>query len=243
MLSDNSAKRVREISYQDEVERAVFCRDAGQLFVAAALYREALTQVPEFTYYKALERMVERRKLIRLARGVYIRPDAALGEKEIAEEIVRYYTACREGKFSGFSAGGYLLEKYDILAAPDTECLVYTTLIPEKRRKIQDIVLVRYPSALSGEQLRYAEFMELAALCEAYAGHSDFDASNFGAYVRGFAENYDDAGMLWSLRQKEYPKHTVAFAQQLLHGAGCETGISALLPGTSKYRLPKIETA
>lgn len=243
MLLDNFAKRVREISYQDEVERAVFGKDAGQLFVAAVLYREALTQIPEFTYYKALERMVERRKLIRLAKGVYIRPDAALGGKEISQEIVRYYTACREERFSGFLAGGYLLEKYDILTASDAECVIYTTLIPERHRKIQDITLVRYPLALSAEQIRYAEFIEMAALYESFAAREDFDTSNFLSYVRTFAKDYDDASMRWGLCQKEYPKHTVAFVEQLLRAAGCETSISGLLPGTSKYKLPKIETA
>lgn len=243
LFLDDFAKRVREISYQDEVESAVFGREAGRLFVAAVLYREALTQIPEFTYYKALERMVERRKLIRLAKGIYIRPDTALGVKEIAQEIIRYYTACRKEKFSGFLAGGYLFEKYDILTASDTECVIYTTLIPEQRRKIQDIQLIRYPLELSEEQIRYAEFVEMAALYEVYALRGDFDTLSFLTYVRGFAKDYDDASMRWTLSQKEYPKHTIAFAERLLREAGCETSLSTLLPGTSKYKLPKIETA
>lgn len=235
---------MRKISYQDEVEQAVFRAGTGKLLVASRLYSRFLTEIPEFTYYKALERMVNRRKLLRLAKGIYMRADTDTGQEEIEREIIRYYTAKNGRNYSGFCGGGCLFEKYGLIDSDGKEeKILYTVLIQEKRRKIRDILLIRYPSLMDERQVYYMEMLELVAGYESYQKRGDFKKECFCRLMQEFAKTYDDALMVRLLKKKQYPKHTIAFLNFLLREYGCDTSLESFLAGTSKYRIPQIEIA
>ena len=234
-------ERVRKISYQDQVEQAVCRKRAGRILIAASMYQESLREIPEFTYYKALERMVTRRKLIRLSRGIYIRPELSIGQDKIADEIIRYYTEPCGKKCWGVCSGDYLLEKYGLMREPrhsEKEAFILTARISEQRKCIQGITLKRLPFLPHMEEVPYLEWMELVERYDVYRGWEQFDTEAFTAFVEEIAGHYADAGLVSVLEQYHYPKRVIALAEKLLTDAGCDTSLRRFLPGTSKYRIP-----
>lgn len=244
--SSSSVKGVRVISYQDQVEQAVFHEKPGRLLVAASLYRGDLTEVPEFTYYKALERMVSRRKLLRLSRGVYIRPEMQLGAADITNEIIRYYTEQTGKVFWGFRGGEYLLAQYGLAGMTDNKeakVIIHTSRIAGQKRNVQNITLMRLPMKPGALQIAHLEFMELLTDYENYSNRDDFAPGAFAKYLSCFAEEYDDRVMADILKQCHYPKRIIAFADELLQSRGCRTSLAGYLAGTSRYRIPSWDAA
>lgn len=254
---------MKNISYQDEVEKAVCCEDTGRVFAASAIYHNKLERIPEFTYYKALERMVNRNKLIRLAKGLYLRPDYDTGEGRITEELIRYYTAAEKNTFYGFQAGNYLLDKYNLLNAEkkkdltdhaekqklqqkafiseSTEQVIYTSRISQRSRRVQKLLLLRLPDRIQQQQLPYYELLELLNMYEECQNRDDFSRTVFEQLLHRFAAQYDDRRMTEILRQQSYPKRLIAFMREVLQQQGCENSLNQFLAGTSRYRIPNID--
>ncbi len=203
-----------------------------------------LSDIPEFTYYKALERMVERNKLLRLTKGIYFRGTMRTGEAEIRKEIIRYYTEAEGKLYNGVQVGGHLLEKYDLLGKTDSvyckeECIrIYTARINEQRKKICGIELLHLPCRLDELQCRYLELLEILQHYE--AAPQEMDAVELLHYIEGIAGSYKDQVMVKLLQKKPYPKHTIAFMKHLLEQQGCENGLGVFLAGTSRYRIPEL---
>ncbi len=254
-----------EISYQDEVEQVIYRCSEERVIVAQAVYREQLTDVPEFTYYKALERMVERHKLLRLTKGIYFRGSIRTGKAEIHEEIIRYYTEAKGRFYTGVQVGKHLLEKYGLLRRDSVEVCaaardridssaedfaeegtyqrednirIYTTRISEQKKKICGIELLHLPCRLDREQCRYLELLEILQYYE--SSPQEIEAEELLMYVEKFAQDYEDRVMTGLLRKKLYPKHTIAFLKHLLEQQGCENGLDEFLAGTSRYRIPEL---
>lgn len=212
--------------------------------MAQSVYRESLKDIPEFTYYKALERMVERNKLLRLTKGIYLRSSYQTGEAEIVQEIIRYYTAAAGKYVAGVQTGAYLLEKYGLrcaAAAGETqEVRIYTSRIAEQRKTVSGVALKKLPCRLDKVQKSHLEAMEILSYYEVEEKRAGFDMAKLQEYLAGFAAEYEDAVMVDLLKKKPYPKHTIAFLKQVLEREGIENRLGEFLAGTSRYRIPEL---
>ncbi|MBQ9120056.1 MAG: hypothetical protein IJY09_08415 [Lachnospiraceae bacterium] len=217
----------------------------GQLIVAQQLYRERLNAIPEFTFYKALERMVQRRKLLRVTKGIYLRGGMHTDAAEIRQEIIRYYTA-ESGRYcAGVQCGGWLLQKYGLLQEdmPEQqtpELRIYTSRITEQKRMVAGVELRNLPCRLDKLQCAHLEALEILTYYEEEENQKYIPKERLQDYLKAFAEQYDDRIMVDLLKKKPYPKHTIAFMRQVLIQQGVENRLGEFLAGTSRYRIPKL---
>ena len=95
--------------YTEQVKGVISGMTFNALFYAKALWEAKLTDIPEKTYYKVLERLVNSEELVHLTKGLYYRPYKEDGKivPISREEILSYYTE----DFGGVVIGEVLYEK------------------------------------------------------------------------------------------------------------------------------------
>lgn len=232
---------MRKISYQDEVEQAVWKIGTGKLIVAATLYRDELKSIPELTFYKSLERMVERSKLNRLSRGLYYRAGVTDGEQEIINEIIRFYIGGKESSINGFWGGEYALVDLGILSANKEQRVIYSNRMTQKRKSVCGFDIISYPFHITADQLPYAKLVEVVDQLEKYCDRSDFNRSALEQFVNGIWNGYNDERMINALERRHIPQRKLAFLVKLIEESGNMTKLRERLPGTSRYRILTLE--
>lgn len=235
---------MKKISYQDEVEKAVYQAGAGRLIVAATLYQTQLSHIPEFTYYKALERMVERNRLMRITKGIYLRSTVYTGVEAIKKEIITYFTE-ENAKKGGVFLGEALLAEKQLykkqVAVTQTESVgILTNYLRDGSKKIASVHLASYPGKMGKEEKKHLEAIEILRCYEDKNLQGQIDVSALLSYLSRFTKEYNDDVMREIFRLRSYPKHTIAFLKQCLNQHGVDNTLKELLSGTSRYRIPEI---
>jgi len=226
------------MNYNSEVMKQINLFEPNEIIVSRKLYREKLSLVPELTFFKVLERMVKDNKLTRISKGIYCRPKASrFGViKSSEKEIVEYYIG--ENNKSGLVIGYSLYNKYGLTTQISKKIELYSNLIPEQKKVIQNILINCANIVFTDSVVKAIEAFEIL---QNYNEIEDLNNAKLREYFKGFVQNYDDTAANQVLTHMHYKKRTIAFLENILEYYKIENTLYNYLSRTSVYKIPKME--
>ncbi len=226
------------MNYNSAVTKEINQFAPNEIIVARKLYQEKLSFVPEATYFKVLERIMKDNKLARISKGVYCRPKATrfgvvAGNES---ETIRHYIG--EGNKFGMVVGYKLYNKYGLTTQISRTTEIYSSLISEKKKVIENITIKQINLPLDQSKIRVIEALEIM---QNYKKIEDINSAGFKTYLKMFASRYNNMAALEVLNKMNYQKRTIAFMQMVLAYFGVSNTLSMFLAATSNYKTPKME--
>ena len=226
------------MNYNSEVLKQINLFEPNEIIVSRKLYSEKLRSVPELTFFKVLERMVKDHKLTRISKGIYCRPKetrfGVIGSRE--KEIVEYYTG-GNNQF-GMVIGYKLYNRYGISTQISKRTELYSSLIPENKKVIQNISINRANIVFSTSVIEAIETFEIL---QNYNKIEDLNHKNLRAYLKHYARHYDDNAANQVLAHMHYKKKTIAFLEKVLENYGVDNTLHYYLSKASVYKMPPME--
>lgn len=226
------------MNYNSEVLKQINLFEPNEIIVSRKLYREKLLSVPELTFFKVLERMVKDSKLTRISKGIYCRPKAsrfgAINSSE--KEIIEYYIG--EKNKSGLVIGYLLYNRYGLTTQISKKMELYSNLIPEQKKVIQNIFINRANIIFTDSVVKAIEAFEIL---QNYNEIEDINSAKLREYLKGFVQNYNDTATNQVLTHMHYKKRTIAFLEKILEYYKVENTLYKYLSRTSVYKIPRME--
>jgi len=127
------------MNYNSEIEKRIERFNPNEIIVARKLYSEELSDIPEATFFKVLERMIKQNTLVRISKGVYCRPKKTrFGVITTNEsEIIRYFTG---NSNNGMVIGYRLYNRIGLTTQVPKTAEIYSNLVSEDK-KLSEIFL------------------------------------------------------------------------------------------------------
>lgn len=226
------------MNYNSEVLKQINLFEPNQIIVSRKLYREKLLSVPELTFFKVLERMVKDNRLTRISKGIYCRPkESRFGILKSSEkEIIKYYTG--ENNEFGMVIGYKLYNKYGISTQISKRTELYSNLISENKKVVQNVLINRANIEFSSSIIKAIEALEIL---QNYDEIEEIDNAMLKLYLEGYVHNYNDTSVNQVLTKMHYMKRTIAFLEKILEYYSVENSLHHYLSKTSVYKVPTME--
>jgi len=223
--------------YTEQVRCAVWKMPCNSLFYANLLWESELTSVPERTYYKILERLVIQGELVHLTKGMYYRPYKNNGKiiPISTEDILSYYTE----NSTGVIVGDWLYEKAGIIEAKSDTVEVLSNKLTDNQKKIGNVAVRKVDMVLNEGTIAVIETMEIL---QNYQKLENPRNGRLLAYMKRFAESYDEETTEYVLTNRKYKKSSIAFLHQILEWYAVKNSLDKNhLSPLSTYKVPQID--
>ncbi|MHB1483963.1 MAG: DUF6088 family protein [Saccharofermentanales bacterium] len=226
------------MNFTSIIQKQICLLKPGELFIARNLYKEKLSYIPEFTFYKVLERMVKNNKIARIAKGIYSIPVISrFGASKVDEkEIIKYYTGKEKQK--GLLIGYSLYNKYGISTQISKNIEIYSNLMEGQKKSIQNITIKKVNIKLTESIIQAIEALEIL---QNYGKIEDASAAKLLEFIQKFTVKYDDITMNRILHSINYKKRTIAFLEMILKHYEIYNTLNKYLHKTSLYKIPTME--
>lgn len=223
-------------SYSKQVRDTIEKISHNKIFVANEIKSAHLSDVPETTYYKVLERMVRDKEIVHLTKGLYYRPTkGAEGTMSINEEqIVEHYVSGNKG----IIVGKKLYAQKEIISEVIESTQILSNNLQEEKKHIGTVEVQKLNLNLDNHTIPVLETLEIL---QDYHKTEHIDKNRFLAYMKGFAEKYSDEAACYVIENRKYKKSTIAFLERLLAWYGIENSLRQYLSPLSEYKVPTIE--
>lgn len=223
-------------SYVEQVKQIVEQIPCNTIFVASELKSKKLSEIPENTYYKSIERLVKEGVIIHLTKGLYYRPERFKGNNvPISEEcIVEYYVS----RNSGIVVGEQMFNQKGIVPQKTDDIKILSSNLKEEKKHIGNIEVQKIDVTLDENTIPVIETLEIL---QNYNKLQNMNKNRFLTYMRNFTEKYSDETTKYVLENRKYKKSTIAFLERMLTWYGIENSLNQYLSPLSEYKIPTIE--
>lgn len=206
-----------------------------ELIYANQLFLNELSNIPEYTYYKILERMVKNKELARIAKGLYVIPkQTEFGIITYNEQkILNYYLENNNGLYKGY----YLFNHLGLTTQISKNIELYSTNLNQETKRINNIRIQKINIELNEENKSLIELLEVL---ENYNKIEDLNQKKFFSYIKGSVKFYNESNLKNILRNEKYKKSTLAFLEVILNKYNVKNTLNLYLNRTSKYKIPNV---
>ena len=222
--------------YSEQVRAIIEQIPCNSIFVASELRNDKLSDIPEQTYYKVLERLVKQNIIVHLTKGLYYR--AVRNEKCIIpinqEDIIQHYLSEKSGVIIG---KGVLSQKGMISNNPE-DVKILSSNLKEEKKHIGKIAVQKSTIVLDDKTIPVVETLEIL---QHYNQAEDIDKHCFLSYMKKFSNQYSDDMARYVIENRKYKKSTIAFLERMLTWYGVENSLNQYLSGLSEYKIPTIQ--
>lgn len=224
------------MNFTSEIRETIKKMPKNELFFAKEFYQEKFSTIPEITYYKVLERLVEQKELAKTSKGVYYVPEITrFGLTEPGnEKIIDYFT---QGK-AGMTVGYDLYNRLKLTTQIGKNYEVLSNLLNAKTKNITE-VFIEYLDLIFDEETK--KTIEILEVLEHYFEIEDLNHRAFKTFLSSYFKEYDEKILEEVLNKKRYKKRTIAFLSAVLDEKGINNSLKKFLSGTSKYKIPNQE--
>lgn len=205
----------------------------GSIFCANDIYRKNFSSIPEATFYKILERLVNESAVSRLAAGLYCVPKITpLGKVNATEkEIIEYFTQNNKGIVVGYR----LYNEIGLTTQVSGTVRIYSGNITEKTKTVKNIRVTKIPLSFTPKESTLLKTMDIL---DNFSSIEDLDIDTFKKYMQSAVKMYDDAAMSAVMNAVKYKKRTIAFFKDILDSYSIPNNLAAYLSSLSKYKIP-----
>ena len=223
---------IRMSSYAKEIKDVIFDMSLNEIFEASALKDIQFSHIPDAAYYKVLERMTKYEQLLRLAKGVYCRPEE--GNLAVDEQaVVDFYTKEK----TGIVVGEALYKEKHIIDKENPQIVIMSNKLREEKKHIGNVWVEKIDIEITDETIPVVQALEIL---QNYNKIENRNQNRFLAYMKFFAEHYSDDVTKYVIENKKYKKSTVAFMQRMLSWHGVDNSLDQYLSALSEYKIPTI---
>lgn len=208
------------------------------LIFASEFFQERLSdnQLSEENFYKVLERLVTKKQLVRLSKGIYSRPQKTrfgfLAPSE--QDIIDFFTEANSGMLIG-----YYLYNHLQLTTQISKTYHILTNNAHSKSTINNILLKEYDLIFTEEVKRHLAMLEVLTSVDVI---QDLNEKRFIKYCEEFAMyHYDDQLLDDILDKVKYKKRTINFLKLILDVYGVHHTLQKHLSRLSKYKEPKVK--
>lgn len=221
------------MNYSTNIRQEINKFSETELINSNELYNNSLSYIPEFTYYKVLERMVKKEELVRISKGVYVIPkNTEFGQISYNQnKVLDYYLENHKGVYKGY----YLFNSLGLTTQISKKIELYSTNLHEETKTIKNIKIERFPVEITDYN---SYLIELLEVLENYAKIEDLNKNMFIKYLEKSVALYNEDNLKNILKVKKYKKSTIAFLESILNRFGKETKLKTYLNRTSNYNIP-----
>lgn len=221
-------------SFAKQIASVIEAEPCNRIFKASALYKRSFNAIPEFSYYKALQRMSKQGALVHLSKGLYYRPQKSrFGIVPISEqEILDYYTRDNQGLVIGYR----LYNQKGLTTQISKKVEVLSTALTEQKKTINNIHIKNCELVISESSIPIIETLEIL---QNFARIEELDKRSFASYMKNFARAYSDSATVSVLKQRNYKKSTIAFLKNFLDYFETKNSLEQFLSKLSAYKVPE----
>lgn len=222
--------------YAGEIEKVISDIPCNKLIEASNLYKSKLSNIPELTFYKTLERLQKENMILHLTKGIYYKPKKSkFGIVPISDnDIVNYYTKGNKGVLTGYQ----LYNQKGITTQIPKTVDVLTVAVQGERKSINNVRLEKIYLELNEKTRPTIETLELLRF---YGKVEDINSRAFKDYMIKFSKVYDDDVAQYVLSNRKYKKATIAFLARILDALDVENSLDKHLSALSNYKIPMME--
>lgn len=223
-------------SNSNKVEMIIEKQDAGSLIDARLLYYMSSLEVSEAAFYKSLERMCKSDKIVRIANGIYYKPNRSkYGIIPVNEaDIVEYYTR----ELSGVVIGYTLYNRVGISTQISKRVEVFSNRLLGDKKTIQNVTIRKLDFSFDDDTIPIIETLEIL---QNYSRIEDIDNMALSRYLLDFSVKYKDNAAIRVLEHMKYKKSTIAFLEACLNYMGIENTLKRFISSLSSYKYPSME--
>lgn len=206
-----------------------------ELINSNQLFLNALSNIPEFTYYKILERMVKNNEIARISKGIYVIPKKTeFGLITYSEKkILNFYLENNNGLYKGY----YLYNHLGLTTQISKITEIYSSILDQETKSINNFRIQKINIELNEENKSLIELLEVL---ENYDKIEDLNLNNFISYIKKSIKFYNETNLKYILRNKKYKKSTIAFLEVILYKFNIKNTLNQYLNRTSKYKIPNL---
>ncbi len=221
-------------TYYESIEKQVREWPKGLPIIASRMYENKAQGIPQITFYKTLERLTKRGKLVRIGKGLYSPVKetrfgkVALSENEIVEFLI--------SEHAGVVVGYPLYTRLGLTTQVGKTIEVLSSQFKEIQRSIGRIRVFGIREPLSEQTIKHIEALEVL---EAYYEIEDLNKKTFSAYTKQIAAFYEESACEYALLTRKYKKKTIAFLRMILNHYGVANTLGKHLSPLTKYDLPQ----
>lgn len=207
------------------------------LFEASALYRQKFNKLmTEMAFYKALERMTKEQVLVKVSKGVYARPlmsEYGLS-KPTQEQVIEAYKGGNKGMVIGYA----LYNRLNISTQISKNIALYSNAIRSNIKTIGNIRIERRNISFTDVVCNTIAMFEVL---ENYYNIQDINYHGLIAFLKDFAQNYDECIVDEVLSVFRYSKSTIDFLRIVLDFYNVPNRLEDRLSALSVYKHPTME--
>ena len=224
------------MNYSQYVENKIINLPSHSIFKSTELYNKYFKEIPEKTYYKILERLVNKKIIEQLARGLYYRTkETPLGKISICEkEIIDYFCENEQGIVIGYK----LFNKYNLTTQISKKVEMYSNRQTESVKHIKNIEIKRFDIQFNENNIKLIECLEIL---QNYSKIEDVNKDSFFLYVKNVTKYYNNSQIKYILSKKKYKVSTIAFLKNILDYFKVENNLSNYLSSLSNYKILSME--
>lgn len=223
-------------NYTRDIDYAIKQYPHNEIIVAREFYKAHFPEMPELAYYKALERLTTKGTLEHLAKGVYSKPlRTEYGVQSITEEdILRHFIADGRGVVIGYR----LYNREGITQTKKEPLEVLSTNMTEDKKTVRNVVVYRVDMKLDQKIIPVLETLEIL---QNYNKIENVDNGGMIAYMKRYAEGFQEDVVDYVLAHKKYKKVTIAFLKAFLDHLQKKNHLDRYLSTLSKYAYPSMK--
>ena len=226
------------VKYSKEIEKIIETYTPNKLIVARELYILKLSHIPELTFYKTLERLTKKNKIIRVSKGLYCIPKSSrFGEVGINQkETINYFTG--ENNTTGMMIGYLLYNKYGLTTQISKTSELYSNVITEERKVIHFVRIYKMNMELSPAKVNLIELLEIL---ENYNKIEDLNEEKLKKFISHAITKYESEVTEEVLGKMKYKKSTIALLSKLLDYYGIQNSLKTHFSTISTFKMPIME--
>lgn len=223
-------------SNSKKIEMLIEKQETGSLIEARRLYYMNRGELSEAAFFKSLERMCKEEKIVRVANGIYFKPNRSkYGIVPVSEtDIVDYYTR----DLSGIVIGYKLYNRVGISTQISKRTEVFSNIVIGDKKTIQNVTIRKLEFEFDKDSIPIIETLEIL---QNYSNIEDLNNTALSRYLLDFSVKYNDKAAAHVLTNIKYKKSTIAFLEACLNYMGIENTLKDFLSALSVYKIPSME--
>ncbi len=222
------------MNYTKVVKTKILNEKPGSLLYASEFFQNLNAQVSEASFFKILERLVEKEELVKLGKGIYAVPEKTkFGSMAPTEEKI--ISAFIPNKENGCEIGYGMYYKLGLTTQIAKNRYFLSSKLETTQKKVGNLIFIRNEIRFTPETVTMIYLLEVLQNFEQF---EDFNASAFKVFVHQAVPAYKDKVLERILSNRSYKKSTLATFKEILETYSVPNDISKYLSVFSKYDIP-----
>ena len=219
-----------------ELVKLIEANEKQQPFNASEFYEKIDSVCSEFSFYKALERLVKSQSLIKVSKGVYCLPihtDFGVVKPSDKQIIGKYISENR-----GMKVGYQLYNELNLSTQISKKYVIYSNALSGFTKNIRNINIKKVNLSFTDEIKNQIAMLEVLSNFERI---QDLNLNVFRSYSENFARNFNEKDFEEVINNIKYKKSTISFLKEILDYFNTSNDLGKYLSPLSTYKHPKTE--